>query len=144
MTLTAKDLTKEAATSPHERVGGYAILARMTDKCRAMLAGKLGEYHTDCPLDHMLLDFKGVSYAEIKKAIEDGATDEQIAEYLNSHGTPKTPEEVKAWSDSMDEMNPYHNPERKEWFAGECAKLDLDPAETTLFDWLDADDEANF
>jgi hypothetical protein len=144
MTITAKDLTKEAATSPSDRVDGYVILARMADKCRAMLAGKLGEYHTDCPLDHMLLDFKGIPFAEIKKEIAGGASDEQIAQYLDTHGTPKTRDEVEAWSDSMDELNPYNDPAKRDWFAGECAKLDLDPATTTLFEWLDADDEASF
>ncbi len=144
MTATAKDLTKEAPTSPHDRVGGYVILARMDDKCRAMLAGNLGEYHTDCPLDHMLLDFKGVPYSDIKREIEAGATDEEIAKYLDSHGTAKTPAEIEAWSDMMDEKNPYLDPEKRDWFAAECAKLDLDPAQTTLFEWLDASDEAGF
>src|SRR4051794_31235094 len=58
MTTTTKDLTKEAATSPRQRTGGYVILARLTDKARADIAGQIGEYHTDCPLDHYLLDWK--------------------------------------------------------------------------------------
>jgi hypothetical protein len=144
MNITAKDLTKEPPTSPSERVGGYVILARMDDKCRAMIAGELGEYHTDCPLDHMLLDFKGVPYAEIKKEIEGGATDEDIAKYLDTHGTPKSADEVRAWSDGMDKANPYENPEKRDWYAAECAKLDLDPQTTTLFEWLDAGDEAGY
>jgi hypothetical protein len=144
MTATAKDLTQEAPASPGHRVGGYVILARMDDKCRAMLSGHPGDFHTDCPLDHFLLDFKGVAYDEIKHQIECGATDEEIAEYLDGHGIPKTPEEIKAWSDSTEEMSPYDNPEKKDWFAAECAKLNLDPAKTTLFEWLDADDKASF
>jgi hypothetical protein len=144
MNINAKDLTKEPPTSPSERVGGYVILARMDDKCRAMIAGELGEYHTDCPLDHMLLDFKGVSFEEIKKELADGATDEDIAKYLDTHGTPKSPDEVKAWSDDMDKANPYENPDKRDWYAAECAKLDLDPQTTTLFEWLDAGDEAGY
>ncbi len=144
MTNAAKDLTQEAACSPSDRVAGYVILARMADKCRAMSAGKLGEYHCDCPLDNMLLGFKGVPFAEVKKEIDGGATDEQLAQYLDTHGTPKTREEVEAWSDTMDEVNPYNDPSKRDWFSGECAKLDLDPATTTLFEWLDADDEASF
>ena len=57
-TITAKNLTKQAPASPRHRTGGYAILSRMTDKARADIAGTMGEYHTDCPLDHMLLDWK--------------------------------------------------------------------------------------
>src|SRR5271168_2902387 len=98
----AKDLTKQAPTSPRQRTGGYAILSRLADKARADIAGTMGEYHTDCPLDHMLLDWKGVEYAAVRKALEAGATDEEIARYLDGYGTKKTAEEIKAWSDSME------------------------------------------
>jgi hypothetical protein len=143
MTITTKDLTKEAPTSPRHRTGGYAILARLTDKARADIAGKIGEYHTDCPLDHYLLDWKGVEYAPIRHALEAGATDEEIAAYLDTHGTPKTPEEVRAWSDSMEKATMHGDPEKGAWFDEECRKLGLDPAKATVFDWLEADDRAS-
>ena len=57
--VTGKDLTKEPPRSPRIRVGGYAILGRTLDKCRALIAGNIGEYHFDCPLDNMLFGFKG-------------------------------------------------------------------------------------
>lgn len=140
-TNIAKDLTKEAATSPAKRVGGYVILARMADKARAeFLGGNVGEYHTDCPLDHMLLDWKNVPYSEIKTEILNGATDEEIAAYLDNHGDPKTKEEVKAWSDAMEAGSINEHPEKREWFLGECAKLGLDGTKTTTFQWLEADD----
>lgn len=143
MTTQAKDLTKEAPASPKSRVGGYVILSRLADKARAdFLGGNVGDYHTDCPLDHMLLDWKGVPYDEVKKVIVDGGDDTKVAAYLDEHGTKKTPEEIAAWSDFMDAMNPYENPEKKDWYAGEVEKLGLNPAETPLFDWLDADDKA--
>ena len=114
MTNSAKDLAKEAPTSPSDRVGGYVILGRLADKARAeFLGGNISDYHTDCPLDHMLLDWKGVPYADIKKEIVGGADDEALAKYLDSHGTKKTGEEVEAWSDSMDEASPYSNPKRR-------------------------------
>ena len=143
MSTETLDLTKVAPASPRTRVGGYAILARMADKARAdFLGGNIGEYHTDCPLDHMLLDWKGVQYNDVKQAILNGADDEKIATLIDSKGSSKTPEEIKAWSDSVEAMNPYFNPERKEWFAAECKKAGLDPETTTMFDWLDATDTA--
>ena len=69
-----------------------------------------------------------------------GASDEQIATWLDTHGIPKKPAEVKAWSDAVEALRPYDNPEQKDWFAGECAKLGLKPERTTLFDYLEADD----
>ena len=143
MSTTGKDLSKEAPASPHKHVGGYVILARLADKARAeFLGGNIGDYHTDCPLDHMLLDWKGVQYAAVKEKIVAGADDEAIAEFLNASGTPKTAEEISEWSDGMEKLNPYFVPEKKEWYAGEVAKLGLDPAVTPMFDWLDADDKA--
>lgn len=144
MSTQAPDLTQTAPASPRTRVGGYVILARMADKARAeFLGGNIGEYHTDCPLDHMLLDWKGVQYGDVKQAILEGADDEKIADLVDSKGTEKTPEEIKAWSDSLEQMNPYFNPEKKAWFVGECEKASLDPATTTMFDWLDATDTPN-
>lgn len=141
MSTEAKDLTKVAPASPKSRVGGYVILARLADKARAdFLGGNIGEYHTDCPLDHMLLDWKGVPYSDVKKLIVDGADDTKLAAYLDEHGTPKTEQEIKAWSDGLTAMNPYNSPEKRDWYAGECEKAGLDPATTPMFDWLDATD----
>jgi hypothetical protein len=140
----AKDLTKEPPRSPRARLGGYVILARTTDKCRAFLAGNIGEYHFDCPLDNMLFGFKGVTGDDFKAKVESGASDADLTEWLDSHGAPKTAAEVKEWSDGMDARNPYNDPERREWFSEQTKALGLDPATTTLFDWLDADDKASY
>ncbi|MEA3186227.1 MAG: hypothetical protein QOD99_57, partial [Chthoniobacter sp.] len=75
----APDLTKQAPRSPRLRIGGYAILGRTTDKCRALLSGNLGEYHFDCPLDNFLFGFKNVKGDDFKKQVDSGATDEELA-----------------------------------------------------------------
>ena len=139
-----KDLTKEPPRSPRLRLGGYVILARTTDKCRAFLAGKIGDYHYDCPLDNMLFGFKGVTGDDFKAKVKAGASDGDMVVWMNSHGQPKTPEEIKEWSDGMEATNPYSNPERRDWFAEQTKPLGLDPASTTLFDWLEADDKASY
>jgi uncharacterized protein DUF5069 len=144
MSNNAKDLTQQAPASPRQRTGGYVILSRLTDKARADIAGKIGDYHTDCPLDHMLLDWKGVEYAAVRKALEAGATDQEIARHLDSHGAKKTPAEIMAWSDGMEKATLHGHPEKGGYFDGECKKLGLDPAKTSVFDWLEADDRASF
>src|SRR6201995_2251660 len=93
--VIGKDLTREAPRSPRIRIGGYAILGRTIDKCRALVAGDIGEYHFDCPLDIMLFGFKGVVGADFKAQIESGASDQQMAEWLDGNGTEKSPEEIK-------------------------------------------------
>ena len=144
MNTAAKDLTKEIPASPASRVGGYVILARLADKARAeFLGGNIGEYHTGCPLDMYLLDWKGVSYDEIKQEIVKGADDQALAAYLDTHGQPKTRAEVEAWSNSMEQGSVYSDPEKRDYFASAVSKLGLDPATTSTFQWLEADDQAS-
>ena len=144
MQTQAKNLTQEAPSSPRVRVGGYALLARMADKGRASLNGNTGEYHFDCPLDNYLFGFKGVKGADVKDLLAAGASNEDVAKWLDTHGTPKTAAEITAWSDSVEAANPYEMPDKKEWFAGECAKVGLDPKTTTLFTFLETDDRLTF
>jgi hypothetical protein len=136
----AKDLMQEPPRSPRERLGGYAIIARMADKGRATLNGTNGEYHFDCPVDNMLFGFKGVEGEEVRKVLLSGVSDEELVTWFNTHGTPRTPEEIKTWSDDMERLSYYNVPEKKEWFTDECRKLGLDPARATLFEMLEADD----
>ncbi len=143
--IDAKDLTKVPPRSAYERIGGFAIIARTIDKCRAFIAGTIGEYHFDCPVDNMLFGFKGIKGDDFKTYVEEGHTDEEIAEWVKNHGEPKTDEEIREWSDSFKTDFSYSSDSmdlgKRTWFAGECARLGLDPKTTTLFDMLDADDK---
>ena len=141
---TAKDLTKEAPTSPRVRTGGYVILARMADKGRADIAGTIGEFHFDCPLDNFLFGFKGVKGADVRKELENGATNEEIAAWIDANGSPKTEAEKQQWSDQTEGFLPYNNPEKKDWFVGVCAEAGIDPQTSTLFDYLEADDKLGY
>lgn len=139
-----KDLTKQAPRSPRERIGGYAIMARMIDKGRASLNGTIGEYHFDCPLDNMLFGFKDIKGEDVRKVLESGRTDEQIFAWINANGLTKTPAEVQAWSEASEKVSFHNVPEKKEWFDGDCQRLGLDPAKASLFDLLEADDRASY
>jgi Domain of unknown function (DUF5069) len=141
--VTGKDLTKEAPRSPRTRVGGYAILGRTLDKCRALVAGNIGEYHFDCPLDNMLFGFKGVKGVDFKAQIENGASDQEMVEWLNRNGEKKTAEETKRWADEVETSSLYNIPEKRDFFSEEAEKLGLDPAKTTTFTWLEADDKVS-
>ena len=138
--VTGKDLKKEAPRSPRIRVGGYAILGRTIDKCRALVAGNIGEYHFDCPLDNMLFGFKVVEGDDFKAQIEQGASDQEVVEWLNQSGEKKTPAQIMRWSEKMEASSLYDNLEKWDFFVEECNKLGLDPSKTTTFDWLEVDD----
>ena len=72
------------------------------------------------------------------------ATDENIATHLDSHGTKKSPAEIKAWSDNVEKATMHGDPEKGQFFDGECKRLGLDPAKTSVFDWLEADGRESF
>jgi hypothetical protein len=141
--LTGKDLRREAPRSPRIRVGGYGILGRTIDKCRALVAGDISEYHFDCPLDNMLFGFKGVKGDDFKAHIEQGAGDEEIVEWLNQTGEKKTPAEIKRWSEKVEASSLYDDLEKHDYFVQETRKLGLDPEKTTTFDWLEIDDRVS-
>jgi hypothetical protein len=141
--ITAKDLTKEAPRSPKIILGGYAILSRTIDKCRAAIAGTVGEYHFDCPLDNQLFGFKGIKGDGFKAYVAEGHSDDEILAWVNAQGTPKTPDEIAAWSKKVAANNYADAPDKKGWLVGENTRLGLDK-DATLFDMLAADDIASF
>lgn len=142
--IITRDLTKTAPHSPRARNAGFVIANRATDKCRASLAGTIGDYHYDCPLDNMLFSFKGITGEQFKVAVQAAATYEDVGAWLNSNGTPKTQDEIKTWSDDMEVSSPIKNPERRSAFIQNCSQLMLNPETNSTFDWLEADDRASF
>jgi hypothetical protein len=142
--IIARDLSKQAPHSPRERIAGFVIASRTTDKCRASLAGTLGEFHYDCPLDNMLFSFKGITGEQFKTAVAASTTYEEVGAWLQANGTAKTAAEIKTWSDEMEAGSPMKNPEKRSYFIESCSQLGLNPQMNTTFDWLEADDRATF
>ncbi|MDQ3198689.1 MAG: DUF5069 domain-containing protein [Verrucomicrobiota bacterium] len=142
--VEGKDLTKEAPRSPKTEIGGYVILGRTLDKCRALIAGDIGEYHFDCPLDNMLFGWKGVTGDDFKAEVEKGASDDEMAKWVDTHGTPKSDDEKAAWRQKMLAATMHGDPEKGEWYDEQVKSVGLDPATTPLFDWLEKDDEVSY
>lgn len=141
--VSGNDLTKQAPRSPHLRLGGFVILARAIDKCRATIADKVGEYEFNCPLDNTLFKFKGIKGSDFKKFVATGASDDLIVEWIKKSGIVKTDAEVLVWSDAAEAENYKSNPSGKKWLEAENVRLGLSK-DGTLFDYLDADDKASF
>ncbi len=141
---TVRDLSKQAPHSPRNRLAGFVVAKRTVDKCRASLAGSLGEYHYDCPLDNVLFAFKGITGAQFAAAVRMAKNNEEIGAWLIANGTPKTPAEIKAWSDQVEASRLSDDPAKSAYFEAACTKLGLDPKKATTFDWLEADDRASF
>jgi hypothetical protein len=97
----AKDLTKDFPRSPRETLGGYVLAARALDKCRATLNGTHGEYNYDCPLDKIFFEFAGISPEDFRNFVATGATDEEVAEWIEQHAQPREKVEIVKWNNGL-------------------------------------------
>ncbi len=95
----ARDLRKGPPRSPKEPLGGYALAARAVDKCRAVLVGWEGEYLSNCPLDQRWLSFAAIDYREFRALVATGATDPEIAAWIEDHATPRSREDIAEWNE---------------------------------------------
>ena len=104
--LLAQDLRngKEYPRSPRVTLGGYVLAARAVDKCRAVLAGTEGEYHSNCPLDQIWLKFAEIDYDRFRSFVASGATDDEIAAWIGKHAKKRPRTEVIAWNNQQRDM----------------------------------------
>ena len=104
--LLAPDLRdgKEYPRSPRATLGGYVLAARAVDKCRAVLAGQEGEYHSNCPLDQRWLKFAEIDYEAFKSFVATGATDEEVAAWIEKHARKRPRAEIIAWNNKERDM----------------------------------------
>jgi hypothetical protein len=98
VTDLAKNLSKDYPRSPRETLGGYVIAARTLDKCRATLAGTAGEYHFDCPLDNFFFAFAQISADDFKNFVATGASDEEVAKWIEGKAKPRPRIEIIKWN----------------------------------------------
>jgi Domain of unknown function (DUF5069) len=104
--LLAKDLTKTFPRSPREILAGYVIAGRSLDKCRAVLMGTAGEYHFDCPLDRQFFDFTGIDSNAFKSFVAGGATDAEVASWIEQHSKIKDKTEIIIWNNKLRHTRP--------------------------------------
>jgi len=82
---------------------------------------------------------------DFKGQIEQGASDQEIVEWLNEAGEEKTPEEIEHWAGEVEASSLHNHPEKekRDYFSEEVRKLGLEPAKTTTFEWLEVDDRVS-
>lgn len=142
--IIPRDLTRQAPHSPRDRLAGFALASRAVDKCRATLAGTPGTYHYDCPMDNLLFTFKGITGEDFKTAVQGAQHYEEVGAWLEANGTPKTPAEIKTWSDAIEAGTMMKVPEQRAQFIKSCSRLGLDPEKNSTFDWVEAEDREAF
>jgi hypothetical protein len=105
--LLACDLrdSKEFPRSPRQTLAGYVLAARAVDKCRAVLVGWEGEYHSNCPLDQRWLKFAEIDYDDFRSFVATGATDDEIAEWIGEHAKKRPRGEIIAWNNKERDLH---------------------------------------
>lgn len=131
------DLRRSFPRSMREKLEGYVHLARMIDKCRAVLAGTQGEYLYPCPMDVRLLEFAGVTDARFREAVAANPTDDGVAQWFRTTATHHPPAELEAWNEMMVTRGPS-SPEKQAYF--NRLRDAVDPARTDLTAWADLQD----
>jgi hypothetical protein len=96
--LNAPDLRKEFPRSPNETLGGYVILPRIIDKCRAVLAGTNGEYNYNCPLDQRFFNFAQVDAEAFKAQVAQGKDEAALLEWIKGNSKGLSEDEILVWS----------------------------------------------
>jgi len=127
------DLRVHYPRSIREKLAGHVHLARMIDKCRAVLAGTQGDYVYPCPLDERLLDFAGLTPEQFTEAVRD-RTDETIADWFRRTARPHRPGEIEAWNGMMLTRGPETD-EKRAYFASQ--RDAIDPSRTDITAWAD-------
>ncbi len=140
------DLTQHPPRSPRVRLGGYVLLPRLLDKCRAEIAGKNGEYHYNCPLDQRFLSFTGINHEELKAEASNGLGDADMFSWIEKSALNKRSDyEIAQWSSFRESAVPADN-ESREYISAQIAKAGGAAREDigTWFDFLDFDDYVSF
>lgn len=143
--MNPTDLTQRPPRSPRTRLGGFAILPRMLDKGRAIIAGTNGEYKYACPLDQRFLDFAGIDPEALKEQLTEGKGDGEILTWVVENSKTKPSDiAIIAWSHWVENRVPADIESRA--YVNE-AQTKLAPTRediVTWFDLLDLDDYVSF
>jgi hypothetical protein len=133
-TIPTPDLTQHPPRSPRTRLGGYALLPRMLDKGRAVIAGRNGEYDYACPLDQRILEFLGIDPEALKAELATGKGDGEILAWIQANQKNKhTPAEIAKWT--TDQNNRAPDADSLEFFNEYLSKVG--PNRTDIKIWLD-------
>lgn len=131
------DLRTTFPRSMRVRLEGYVHLARMIDKCRAVLAGTEGEYIYPCPMDDRLMAFAGITAAQFTAAVKQHLSDEDVIQWFREIATPHAQAELEEWNRMMLSRGPT-TPEKRASFSK--YRDAVDPSRTDLTSWADLQD----
>jgi hypothetical protein len=139
--LLARDLRdgKQYPRSPRETLAGYLLAARAVDKCRAVLVGWEGEYHSNCPLDQRWLKFVEIDYDAFRSFVGTGATDDEITAWISEHARKRPRAGIIGWNNQQRDVRLSDlPPETQEYMEDYIQKFI--PRNRVVYHWFDVYD----
>jgi len=131
------DLRTAFPRSMRDTLAGYAHLARMIDKCRAVLAGTEGEYIYPCPMDERLMEFAGITSDQFTAAVKSNPTDHEVVVWFKQIAKPHALAELEEWNQKLLQRGPS-SPESADRF--NKYRDAVDPSRTDITAWSDLQD----
>ena len=92
------DLTKSYPRSVNDKIFGVVQIARTIDKAKASLAGTLGEYDYDCPMDKHIFEFLGINAGQLTDAIKNAKSDAEIEAFIKPYAAKKSAAEIEKFN----------------------------------------------
>lgn len=134
------DLTKSYPRSVREKHLGMVQVARTIDKGKAALAGKLGEYRYDCPMDQHLFEFLGINADQLLDAIKKG--DKAADDFMRSAIEKKGHAEIEKFNREWLEYGPAKGSDSEKYFLELRNQVAPDRTDVTAWaDLLDLDEK---
>ena len=131
------DLRTGFPRSMRYEMEGYVHLARMIDKCRAVLAKTEGEYIYPCPMDDRLMEFAGITADQFTAAVKANPSDDAVAKWFAQTTKAHLPAELESWNQMMLSRGPSSPASMARFKKYRDA---VDPSRTDLTAWADLQD----
>ena len=119
------------------KMADHVHLARMIDKCRAVLAGAEGEYIYPCPMDDRLMEFAGITADQFTAAVKASSSDDLVEKWFTRTVNIHTPAELESWNRMMLSRGPS-TLKKQEYF--NTLRDAVDPSRTDITAWADLQD----
>ncbi len=134
------DLTTSYPRSVREKHLGLVQVARTIDKGKASLAGKLGEYKYDCPMDKHLFEFLSIDGDVLLEAIK--KSDAAADDYLKSAIAKKNAADIEKYNNEWLDYGPAAGSDGEKYFLELRGQVAPDRTDVTAWaDLLDLDEK---
>lgn len=134
------DLTTSYPRSVREKHLGMVQVARTIDKGKASLAGKLGDYNYDCPMDKHLFEFLSIDGNALLDAIK--KSDAAADDFLKNAIAKKSAADIEKFNREWLDYGPAPGSDGEKYFLDLRGQVAPDRTDVTAWaDLLDLDEK---